>query len=428
MAGERTVKIKFTGDAKGVDRAARQAESRLSRFGNGITNALQNATDKLPGVLSGAIGALPPQGQALALVIVGGLGAALFPLIGAALSAALTLALGGGVLALGIKAAIDNPKVAKAFDGLKKKAAKIFDEFGKPFEGPLIRATKTFGGVLDDLRPAIDRLGKMIAPVIDKLAPALGDFFRAVMPGIENAVKGSIPLFETLAEHLPKIGAAIGLFFTKISENGDDANQFFGDLLDLIENLIIGLGVVIGKLASWYSNVRDFLGQAKQRFLEFRVYAINQLGDLLDAAAEALSWIPGIGPKLKAAQQEFTRFRINANNELQKIKDRNVRINIYSNIGSVAANVASTLDRLAGRRASGGPVSAGRSYLVGERGPEILTMAGNGHVSPNREIGGPSVLQLAIDLGHGIQQVIDINLREHDRRLKRRTVAAGGRA
>lgn len=40
-------------------------------------------------------------------------------------------------------------------------------------------------------------------------------------------------------------------------------------------------------------------------------------------------------------------------------------------------------------KASGGPVLAGQSYLVGERGPEILTMGGsNGMITPNNAIGG----------------------------------------
>jgi hypothetical protein len=42
-----------------------------------------------------------------------------------------------------------------------------------------------------------------------------------------------------------------------------------------------------------------------------------------------------------------------------------------------------------GARASGGPVSAGSSYLVGENGPEILQMGANaGHVFPNSALGG----------------------------------------
>jgi hypothetical protein len=42
-------------------------------------------------------------------------------------------------------------------------------------------------------------------------------------------------------------------------------------------------------------------------------------------------------------------------------------------------------------RANGGAVQAGKSYLVGERGAEILTMGTNGNVTPNSAIGGRSV-------------------------------------
>lgn len=42
-----------------------------------------------------------------------------------------------------------------------------------------------------------------------------------------------------------------------------------------------------------------------------------------------------------------------------------------------------------GKKAGGGPVMAGQSYLVGERGPEILTMGGTGGmITPNDKIGG----------------------------------------
>ena len=45
-----------------------------------------------------------------------------------------------------------------------------------------------------------------------------------------------------------------------------------------------------------------------------------------------------------------------------------------------------------GGRAVGGPVSAGSSYLVGERGPELLTMgARSGTITPNHALGGASV-------------------------------------
>lgn len=43
---------------------------------------------------------------------------------------------------------------------------------------------------------------------------------------------------------------------------------------------------------------------------------------------------------------------------------------------------------LAGGRAGGGPVEAGRSYMVGESGPERVYMTGNGYVVPNNALRG----------------------------------------
>lgn len=59
---------------------------------------------------------------------------------------------------------------------------------------------------------------------------------------------------------------------------------------------------------------------------------------------------------------------------------------------------------LAGARASGGDVLAGESYLVGERGPEILRMGRqSGTVIPNNAIGGNQVtINQYITLGAGV--------------------------
>jgi hypothetical protein len=49
---------------------------------------------------------------------------------------------------------------------------------------------------------------------------------------------------------------------------------------------------------------------------------------------------------------------------------------------------AAALNRNAGYRAAGGPVAAGASYVVGERGPELFTPGANGMITPS---GGSSV-------------------------------------
>ncbi|WP_250009137.1 hypothetical protein [Actinoplanes sp. M2I2] len=451
--GERTVKIKFIGESKSVAKAAAAAERSVKKLNDNVGKAVGGLGSKIAGGISGAIDAIPPMGKLVAGLLVAGLAVVLAPALGAAISTAVILGVGGAGLAIGIKKAMGSPAVKAAFDPLKSQASQILTEFSKPFEGPLVRAAGAVSKALDDIRPAINRIGRELGPVVDDLGPAFAEFLRQVMPGIEQAVRASVPLFRMLADKLPGIGRAISIFFSKISENGDDTNQFFSDLIDLISNLIIGIGVAIGKLASWYSNVRSFLTRSADGFREFRVKVINEFGKILDGAAAAFAWVPGVGPKLAQAQQKFSKFRADANRELASIKDKRVRVEAWSNVGAVAANVARTLraikdervyisvgsnvgqvvagvnSKLAGvtgKRASGGPVGAGRSYLVGERGPEVITMGStSGNVTPNRELGaGGDTYELHIQLHDQVQQVIRLTNRD----LKRRAGARGATA
>jgi len=48
-------------------------------------------------------------------------------------------------------------------------------------------------------------------------------------------------------------------------------------------------------------------------------------------------------------------------------------------------------------RAEGGPVSKGRSYIVGERGPEMFTPSSSGHITPNHELGGSTNVVVNVD-------------------------------
>lgn len=60
---------------------------------------------------------------------------------------------------------------------------------------------------------------------------------------------------------------------------------------------------------------------------------------------------------------------------------------LFSGGGGIGGIIGSLFG---GRRASGGPVSAGKAYLVGERGPEIMLPRGSGTVIPNKALTGGS--------------------------------------
>lgn len=68
---------------------------------------------------------------------------------------------------------------------------------------------------------------------------------------------------------------------------------------------------------------------------------------------------------------------------------------IDSTVGNTETSdsIGAALDSMfGGGMATGGPVSAGQTYLVGEAGPELLTMGSAGAITPNHALGGATTL------------------------------------
>lgn len=136
---------------------------------------------------------------------------------------------------------------------------------------------------------------------------------------------------------------------------------------------------------------------------------------ILRGAEKAFGWIPGVGERLKGARRAFDETRSNAESNLGRIRasadtvtrgvregERSVqdlrsavqRIDGMTSTVRVrldlprysAADIPGSSAWLAARgipvqaRAHGGPVVAGRPYLVGERGPELIVPRTSGTV------------------------------------------------
>lgn len=57
-------------------------------------------------------------------------------------------------------------------------------------------------------------------------------------------------------------------------------------------------------------------------------------------------------------------------------------------------------------REYGGQVKAGSSYLVGERGPEMITMGGNGNVTPSSSLGSSGNTTVVLQVSTGVQSTV----------------------
>jgi phage-related protein len=110
------------------------------------------------------------------------------------------------------------------------------------------------------------------------------------------------------------------------------------------------------------------------------------VGAIVNGAAKAFGWVPGIGGKLKAAAEKFNEFRDSVNRALDGIHpEKTIRLNVTTK--QIVLNPSLAKPRgIDGERASGGPVVAGRTYLVGEEGPELWTAPSSGRIIPNSEL------------------------------------------
>lgn len=409
-AGDRTIKIKFDGTARGLIRAAELAAHEIDKVDRKVKRAGRAAATSVgEGMFSGvkdALQGLPAQVKGAAIVAAVAIGVAMAPALGAALTAGVLLAVGGGVLAAGIIAAAKSPQVAAAWAKFGERAKSAFADFGKPFEEPVARAASTFAASLERMAPTLKDMGKSIAPIIDKLAPALASMAEKMLPGIQKALEESKPLFDKLAEHLPKIGKAFSDFFENIGGGSEGAKVFLEIFFRNIEFWVPKLGSFLGGLSTAFLKVFEAIRFLVRRGLEF-------LGMFIGGAAKAFGWIPGIGPKLQAANEEFKNFAKKVNAALDSIDDETVIIDVKIRGLSKKGIRVAGLTGAGGftEKAHGGPVLAGRSYLVGERGPELFTPDRSGRITPNHQLGaGVNIGQLivrAFSDNFRLQQVLD---------------------
>ena len=111
---------------------------------------------------------------------------------------------------------------------------------------------------------------------------------------------------------------------------------------------------------------------------------------------------------------------------LDKMTDAFLNLAIFGNFagGSVTGGLLGMF------KANGGPVSGGRSYIVGERGPEVFTPGVSGGITPNHAIGGSTNVSVNVDasgssvegdagqaeqLGEAISQAIQAELIQQKR-------------
>ena len=83
------------------------------------------------------------------------------------------------------------------------------------------------------------------------------------------------------------------------------------------------------------------------------------------------------------------------NNVLNKLIDAAFNLAFFGNAGGTLIPGSGLFGGLF--RAEGGPVKGGKSYIVGERGPEMFTPGVSGAITPNHQLGGSTNVVVNVD-------------------------------
>jgi hypothetical protein len=198
----------------------------------------------------------------------------------------------------------------------------------------------------DAVKQAGDRIVHMAEEVWHAFETAL-NWTRANWPLIATIIAGPFAPLVAVASNAFGVRSALIGAFDDIRDAAAGAMNAVARIVHAVASAISGaVGAIVGEFESIINVLQDIIGVA-------------------ETAANAIAKVAGAGHAIGSA---------------------------VGAVGSAASTVGSALTHPFGLgRAAGGSITAGQTYLVGERGPELFTSATAGAIIPNGGFGGVTV-------------------------------------
>lgn len=334
--------------------------------------------------------------------------------------AGVTVVLGPLLIALGtlvtILAGISAPVliVIAAIAGLTAAVAYFWPEIKQASEVLVDFGKRALAFVQDRLPGLSANFEIMQAAVAAVFALIRGDFdgFRENLARIPEAVRGMV---DSVRAALVAFGEMIVREIKSAGANALSAARDLGkDILrGLVEGLIGEEGVlrntVYGVMGRVVSSAKDALqSRSPSRvFMEIGSDITEGLAiGIEENSARPMGALGSLVEQMRGMAQEFassfegafTSFVTGAKTAQQALADlardlarmlaQSAIRRLFSGLGGSGGFLGSLFG---GFRAEGGPVSAGRAYVVGERGPEMFVPRSSGGIVPNHKMGGGEV-------------------------------------
>lgn len=268
----------------------------------------------------------------------------------------------------------------------------IQDKFGTVIGNVMNFAVKAIAGVIEAVAFLGSGIGKLISIATGN--DDIQKFFENIQDAANKTRTGGI---EMLKESLGDIAGGVPVttaqdFVNNLLGNIDEAVTIIDEKNQEIQNKIAETGdnTVVAISQSATKSLEDFaagFGALSDGVLNTLKTFESATQKLSDDLAQALMDGQGAGDAFKNYFKSLVKDIIAQAIRLAVIQP------ILSSIFGVQFGAGGSITGFSGGifgKANGGPVSANKPYLVGERGVELFTPGSSGSITPNGEFGGGS--------------------------------------
>lgn len=324
----------------------------------------------------------------------------------------------GNMMAIYAKRLDEAEKSMSPFAVAMRQLKENIGEFAERAGAPLANFFAKIIGGINQLLEKFPGLADVIAGAIAVIATALTGL------GIGMGLSSLLSLLGLSTAFGPwglAIGAAIGLvvfYLSQLSTMSNDTKENWMRVFQAMGAIAAGAALFINA-AFFLPMAALFAALAIITSMSLEGYKLSWKGfkDYMRDTFVGIGIIikESFGAALEWIKDQFTQFGTWISNKVSEImtavSNAISAVSRLPGVSSVVGAAKSAVTAVTGKRASGGPVTAGGSYLVGERGPEIFTPRTSGAIIPNGGGGGIYVdmsrstfldRQAAVEIGNEI--------------------------
>ena len=239
-----------------------------------------------------------------------------------------------------------------------------------------------------------ERVGLALLPVLEKFTSVLLD---KVFPAFEEYIA---PVVQKVVELFSENSGGLGNSLKTI------VNLIKGIVLPIFNGLVGAFNSISESIAGNSGKLKPFFNLIKDIAAFIVKYLAPAVGEILGVAFKILGKVVG------GIVSIFANLVAGITNTIRAVKALASAL-ANSVVGKAVSGIASGISSVfGGGRASGGAVTGGTSYLVGEQGAELFTPSSSGRIIPNGAMAGGNTFNItvngALDSEGTARTIIDI--------------------